>query len=128
MVQYPDHPGTAQGIIHFDMQCLSVEIVHYVERAEPAAIAQRIAHEIHRPGVIGRYGFNKRLLYPLRRRFAFLLMFSPISLYTRWTRLWFHPCPSRRNLLNAFPKPSRGKSSAFLRRADSTSLSSRIFT
>src|SRR5690606_38482649 len=60
------------------------------------------------------------------RRFAFLLMFSPISLYTRWTRLWFHPCPSRRNLLNAFQKPSRGKSSAFLRRADSTSLSSRI--
>ena len=49
------------------MQCLSVEIVHYVERAEPAAIAQRIAHEIHRPSVIGRYGFNKRLLYPLRQ-------------------------------------------------------------
>lgn len=47
------------------MQCLSVEIIHYVEGTEPAAVAQRIAHKIHRPRIVCGQGDHKGVFNPL---------------------------------------------------------------
>ena len=59
-IQYARHAETRQRAVHFDGDTLPREIVHDVERAEAAAIGERIDREIHRPAGEALIGHRQR--------------------------------------------------------------------
>lgn len=54
--QQARHAGCRQGEAPFDAQHLAVEIVADVERAEAAAVGERVAGEVERPAPVGPGG------------------------------------------------------------------------
>lgn len=64
-LQQTHDAGGGQGEIHLQPQHLAVPILDDIERAEAPSISQRVAHEIHRPALVGPFGHLQRLLDPV---------------------------------------------------------------
>lgn len=63
----PYQPPAGYGGVNLYMDCLTVKIVHYIERPEPFAGIEHIAHEIGRPNLIRQRRHKQGLLKSLRQ-------------------------------------------------------------
>src|SRR5664279_2855170 len=61
--QHAHHPYSSQRSVHLDLQALPGVVIHDVQGAKPPSRAECIAHEVHRPYLIGSHGLRQRLAH-----------------------------------------------------------------
>lgn len=63
-IQNPGDSLAAYRAVHFDGKTLPCVVIHHIERPKLAPVGQLIAHEVHRPALIGRLRRHRFLTSP----------------------------------------------------------------
>ena len=66
LLEERDDPAAGQRAAHLDRQALAIALVQDIQRAEHAAVVQRVAHEVDRPGLVEHRRGEQRYLRPAR--------------------------------------------------------------
>ncbi|MGA3199567.1 MAG: hypothetical protein ABSD89_09205 [Halobacteriota archaeon] len=107
-LQYAHHTYSTQRGVDLDRQALSRVVIHDVQGSEPPPRAERIAHEVYRPHLVGCHCLGQRLAHPatLSPTFApqrqLLLDIQPVDAFV----IHLPPFPLQQNLQTPLAEPT----------------------